>query len=213
MTIFSVRKYGAIAATVASLSILASVAAQSATAADFKASGKFSDTVNFFGGDLDVLNLEGGTFDGIYSATGLPSGSDPVVVSNWLFNLRDRSGTVLRQFSDSFGDGAGFSSSPAKDSLAFGNDYGYILLDFAPGFTGIGAIQVNSSGETGMSSKTVGETVIFDDDGSFYNALTELDIVSGSSEAIPTPALLPGLMGMGVAAFRKRRGEVQPAAD
>ncbi|XGB42701.1 MAG: PTPA-CTERM sorting domain-containing protein [Nodosilinea sp. LVE1205-7] len=33
--------------------------------------------------------------------------------------------------------------------------------------------------------------------------------VSSNPEAVPTPALLPGLIGMGVAALRKKRQENQ----
>jgi hypothetical protein len=36
-------------------------------------------------------------------------------------------------------------------------------------------------------------------------------IVSGASTAVPTPALLPGLVGLGVAALRKRKGETTEA--
>jgi hypothetical protein len=205
MTTLSIGKRSVIAATVASLAMLATVTAQSAIAADFKASGKFADSVNF-GDNPVLLNLQGGSFDGTYSMTGLPSGSAPVVLSNWLFNLRDSSGTIQKQFSDAFGDGAGAASSSGKDSLFFGNGGGYLLLDFASGFTGIGLIQTNPNAVTRMSSKTVAEAT-FDP----FVAATELDIVSGRSEAIPTPALLPGLIGLSVAALRKRRG-VQPSA-
>jgi hypothetical protein len=36
---------------------------------------------------------------------------------------------------------------------------------------------------------------------------------AGTGTPIPTPALLPGLIGMGIAAFRKRKGEVDVSAE
>jgi hypothetical protein len=215
MTIFSVRKYGAIAATVTSLSVLVTIAAQPATAADFTASGRFADTVNF-GNNPDLLNLTGGSFDGTYSTNDLPmSAGGAATISSWRFNLRNSIGTLLKVFSsDTPGYGAGGGSNGVTDYLAFGNNAGYLRLEFASGFTGTGPIRVNLPSETGMFSKIVTQEVFrdFNDEIPIYGQ-TELDIVSGSSQSVPTPALLPGLVGMGVAAFRRRRGEVQPAAD
>jgi hypothetical protein len=212
---------GAIASGVVGLSMLAAVAAQPATAADFTVSGKFAPEVNFGANPL-LLNLQGGSFDGTYSVDGLPftlvddynlSVDNPVTLSNWLFNLRDSSGAILNTFSDSLGDGAGSSAEFDKDSLFFGNSAGYIRLEFAPGFTGIGPINT-SFPDSGISSKTVSTELVFDEfTGNSFEYNTELDIISGESKSVPTPMLLPGLIGMGVAAFRRRRAEVQVAAN
>ena len=47
-------------------------------------------------------------------------------------------------------------------------------------------------------------------DGSKGKTTSHISLYTSSSQ-VPTPALLPGLIGMGVAAYRKRRGEVAEA--
>jgi hypothetical protein len=115
----------------------------------------------------------------------------------------------VKRFSDAIGDGAGFSFSPEKVSLGLGNGEGYLALDFAPDFSGTGPIKVNLPPQTGMSSKTVSEDQ-YNDVGVLVFRRSELDVVSGSIESVPTPLLLPGLIGMGISAF-KRRVAVQSA--
>jgi hypothetical protein len=45
------------------------------------------------------------------------------------------------------------------------------------------------------------------DVGAFSNSISGVgDIASSSSTPVPTPALLPGIIGMGAAAYRKRKG-------
>ena len=44
---------------------------------------------------------------------------------------------------------------------------------------------------------------------SAYYAYVGIDNVVADAAAVPTPALLPGLVGMGIAALRKRKGAVQ----
>jgi hypothetical protein len=210
MRTLSLGKNSAIAATIG-LSMLAAGVVQPAAAADFKASGRFADAVNF-GNNPELLNLQGGSFDGTYSIDGVSLTPASSTVTSFLFNLRNSSGIVVKRFSDAIGDGAGFSFSPEKVSLGLGNGEGYLALDFAPDFSGTGPIKVNLPLETGMSSKTVSEDK-YSDVGVLVFGRTELDVVSGSIESVPTPALLPGLIGIGISAFRKRRGEVEPAAD
>lgn len=43
----------------------------------------------------------------------------------------------------------------------------------------------------------------------FYNPPSFFDLDDVEVEAVPTPALLPGLIGLGVAAWRKRKGEAE----
>jgi hypothetical protein len=150
----------------------------------------------------DIESLQGGSFDGTYSideVSPIPGAN----VTSFFFNLRKSNGDVVRRFSNLFtGNGAGFSFSSNKVSLGLGNTGGYLALDFAPSSSGIGPIQVNLPNKSGMSSKTVAGA------GGGYRS-TELDIVSGSIESVPTPALLPGLIGLGVATLRKQRGAVE----
>lgn len=49
-------------------------------------------------------------------------------------------------------------------------------------------------------------------DGNLSLSLDDFRFESSSPEPIPTPALLPGLIGMGVAALRKRKQEVEAEA-
>jgi hypothetical protein len=211
MRTLSLGKNSAIAATIG-LSIMAAGVVQPASAADFRASGKFADAVN--GGienaNPELVRLQGGSFDGTYSVDGLPltaASPDPVTPSSWSFNLKDKFGEIVKSFSSSSSalyTGAGSSPySAEKISLFFGEAAGYLLFDFASDFTGIGPIQVNLPNKYGESSKTVAEAQ-YDDDGNVIFKATELDIVSGSSESVPTPVLLPGLIGMGVSAFKRR---------
>lgn len=44
------------------------------------------------------------------------------------------------------------------------------------------------------------------DFGAFSNTISGVGNISASSTAVPTPALLPGLIGIGAAAYRKRKG-------
>jgi hypothetical protein len=223
-------KGGRIAASFISLSLLAAVAAQPAAAADFTVSGKFAPEVTF-GVNSILLNLKDGSFDGTYSVDGLPfpivndvNGyiANPVTLSNWLFNLRNSSGAILNTFSSSSPfDSADSSAEFDKDSLFFRNPTGYMRLEFAPGFTGIGPVNISLAPDQGNSSKTVAAEFARDEFGNFilnefgnkYYRYPGLDIISGESKSVPTPALLPGLIGMGVAAFRKRRAEVPVAAN
>jgi hypothetical protein len=213
-------KGGKIAASVVGLSMLAAVAAQPSAAADFTASGRFADTAYRIGSPADPLHpvlvsLQGGSFDGTYSTNDLPMTTGSAAISSWSFNFRDSSGTpVVYPFDSTIsGFDAGGGTNGTTDSLGFGNSAGYLLLEFASSFTGTGAIQVSTMPDT--SSRTVTEAGTYAINGGvpIYYAKTGLNIVSGSSQAVPTPALLPGLIGLGVAALRKRRGEVQTASD
>jgi hypothetical protein len=152
MTILSVRKYGAITATVASLSILATVTIQPATAASFTASGNFG-SVLYGGSDPLLQQLAGGSFDGTYSVTGLPIGSGSINFSSWLLNLRNGSGTILQTLSNSLPGSSAFAEQGSAyyglgDVLAFQDASYQLQLEFAPGFTGTGAIRPGQRGSS-----------------------------------------------------------------
>lgn len=46
-----------------------------------------------------------------------------------------------------------------------------------------------------------------------HAGLSHLSVYSSNTQAVPTPALLPGLIGMGVAALRKRKGNSEESAE
>jgi hypothetical protein len=58
-----------------------------------------------------------------------------------------------------------------------------------------------------LSSSTTNKTAVDAATGSRVTGGLITQFVYESAEPIPTPALLPGLIGMGVAAFRRKRGE------
>jgi hypothetical protein len=147
-----------------------------------------------------LQQLAGGSFDGTYSVTGLPIGSGSINFSSWLLNLRNGSGTILQTLSNSLPGSSAFAEQGSAyyglgDVLAFQDASYQLQLEFAPGFTGTGAIRPGQRGSSYSAHLT-------------RSGSSAILLTSGSSQSV-----LPGLVGMGVAAFRRRRGEVQPAAD
>lgn len=99
-----------------------------------------------------------------------------------ILSLFNSAGTLLTQNDDSFGTLQSFISQT-------GLTQGQYLLGIAsfPNFAGNGPTFGNRPGGSG---------------GAYSIALNQ-----PTATAVPTPALLPGLIGMGVAALRKRKAE------
>jgi len=209
MATLSALKGGVIAASAVSLFIFSPGTGQPVVAAVFTASGRFASDFTFDTskppvGDPLVKALaedSGGSFDGVYSVTGLPVGSNTIPISSWLFHLRNSSGTILRTLSSSQ---SGSSANVFQvngtyglgDVLLFADSDYQLQLEFAPGFTGTGPIRPVQVGSFSALLKRTSD-----------QSLIGIGIASGSSQPIPTPALLPGLIGMGLGVWRRRKAQ------
>ena len=192
-----------------------------ANAATFSVSGRFGSTGDFVnsanaGSNPLATRYVNGSFDGTYTI----DGTLPVVgfggnLSSWTINLRDEIGNVLTTFSSTANVGAlvggGYiypyyptpTSPPTYTQILIGeNNKGSLELYFPGNFNGTGEIAPITSPESFTS--------YFLDTSDLQNPVgiriesARSELLS-SSPAIPTPALLPGLIGMGVATLRKRR--------
>ncbi|HIK44195.1 MAG TPA: PTPA-CTERM sorting domain-containing protein [Leptolyngbyaceae cyanobacterium M65_K2018_010] len=133
-------------------------------------------------------------------------------------------GSALKQsFTANAGDIISFTYNfTTSDYLPF-NDFAFTTL--SPLVEGLASVKLvgNTSGNTTSTGPrtfswaiptagtyTLGFGVINVGDNLFGSTLVVDDV---SSTPIPTPALLPGLIGMGVAAWRKRQGEVEVSEE
>lgn len=104
------------------------------------------------------------------------------------------------------------------DEAKTGNFPGFPNLSFC-GTSGNNCAGGSGGGLFGGDS----DTLTFDVAGNFGSTLTLADFATKwqgepdsyqiSGTPVPTPALLPGLIGMGVAALRKRKGEAEESAE
>jgi hypothetical protein len=85
-------------------------------------------------------------------------------------------------------------------ALKASNSFSLYLLN--GGTSGISSFDFNTKG-TATNSKEKSQDL----------SHASLYTFAGSSTPVPTPALLPGLIGMGVAALRKRKGEAEESAE
>lgn len=97
------------------------------------------------------------------------------------------------------------SASNFFDGILGTTGMGYLDSDV---YSGGGFVFRNNGSDFSLLTSTPWETFIGNgvDDTAFKASFT-------SSAAIPTPALLPGLIGMGVATLRKRKGEALAEAS
>lgn len=111
-----------IISSMAAFVALTTLAIAPARAADFNLSGKFSTSRSpeFLQLYPDLAPFVGGSFDGIYSAEGLPPQYEQVInLSNWQINLRNAAGTVLATTSPSVPGGEGLAlGSYSRDPFA-----------------------------------------------------------------------------------------------
>ncbi len=144
-------------------------------------SGTFTDTsIDFSSDSAFVIDAFGG-----FSGISLPS----------TVRVNDISmGTNLNQLLVDFDDDA-FDFTARSASFAGANPLGGRVYVFS-GFFG------SSSNNTGSGNGELSQVTIRQGAGNVYSATFEVD-------RVPTPALLPGLIGMGVAALRKRKFEGQ----
>jgi hypothetical protein len=106
----------------------------------------------------------------------------------YITGLGTRSGDVMLQFNDG-----------SNQSYNLSN----ILRNGSPG--GASFFGFTEAGKS-ISSVTFAEMTGNRDDGADLYGIDDVRFVS-SSQPIPTPALLPGLMGVGLGVWRKRKGE------
>jgi len=181
-----------------------------ALAATFGLSGKFNQkaepgTTGF------VLQLEGGSFDGYYSTFDvdnlpIPSNSS-IGLKDWSINVRDAQKNVLEILepgTHSVGTLIGHSPQWNDDVLVIGNgsntpqSHAFQLV-FSPNFSGNGSVLVpGSPSYQGSYVPSAYYAYPFKPD--------TIGVAEARSQEIPTPALLPGLIGMGIAVWKKRKG-------
>lgn len=143
-----------------------------------------------------VNQLVGGSFDGTYSTSGnLPVGS-LTPLSNVSINLRNAAGDIVTTYTSGF---------VGNNVLSFSNNaFSFLELRFSAGFNG-NATSIFPSflrqNAAGFGSTTIGAIG------------TSVPISTDPPTPIPTPALLPGLIGMGIAAICKRKAEQKETVE
>lgn len=166
-----------------------------------------------------VLNTLGADLADIESFLGLPTGALAGISGTNPIN-----GSAIKQ---SFFANAGTTISfdwffQAGDYFPF-NDFAFYSLVPTGGanlLSNVAAVgDFGNSGQQSLSflipttgNYTLGFGVLNALDFGLNSSLT-IDNVNGDTTPIPTPALLPGLLGMGVAALRKRKGEATEEAS
>lgn len=161
-------------------------------AADFNLSGKFSAprSPDFLQLYPDLAPFVGGSFDGTYSAEGLPPGfNQSINLSNWQINLRNPAGTVLATSSPTVSQSPGVASGTnSRDPFAirllfeFPTEQNNLTLDieFPPDFDGDGiAIDDGIAGRPGLRTR----------EALYYDALSYRDT---SSTPVPEPSTFLG---------------------
>lgn len=177
-------------------------AAEAATT--YSLSGSFSD--NFAPGDSStssiVENLVNGSFSGSYSVEGglPPAGPNgDLSLSSFLVTLFQKDGfTALTTFSSDNGDFGGIFDDSDADLLNFANSDGLLQLVFNDGFNG------SASTEPLIGFSSTGFAV-------FGNEFEGSIDASGESQQVPTPALLPGLMGISASLWKRKKDEKKKA--
>lgn len=190
---------------VASTVCLSPTIAEAATT--YSLSGSFSNTFNE--GNLStssiVKDLAGGSFSGSYSIEGgLPSTEpeDFLFPSSFLVTLfKADSSTALTTFSSDSGDFGVISDDDNADFLNFVNEYGLLQLVFENGFNGTASTQSS----IGLSPSGF---AVFNAD----EFAGSIGVISGESKQVPTPALLPGLMGISASLWKRKRDEKEKVA-
>lgn len=154
--------------------------------------------------------------DGI-TLTGISVNNDLNSAGNIKFLIFDGARNLVFSTQKAFtDDGSGFSW---KDS----NPFSFALTPgqwFIGGIADVGgrwAIDLISNTQNGITSVVANGNVNNFDSPAMQSVLAEADIQirlsSNPVQPIPTPALLPGLIGLGVAAIRKRKAGVADQAN
>jgi hypothetical protein len=184
-----------VAAMTASTIATALIGEQRASAANFRVSG----TLGSVRGCDSILSitptacnpftlvnaLVGGSFEGTYSTNATLPTSGLVSLSNVAITLRNAAGNTVLTYA---------SGSVGNSFLDFSdNAFNFLDLQFPANFNGSGStvfgrFQQNAAGFGSTSISATGISVSLD-----------------PPAPIPTPALLPGLIGMGLAAYQKRK--------
>lgn len=148
-------------------------------------SGSYDGNTN----DSNVLTTLTGAFGGTWSFNEAEK-SDSAGAGAFKSNVESTFGTL--EFDNSiFGK--------FVIGLKASNNVSFYLLD--GGTTGLSSFDFNTIG-TSTNSQNTAQNLS-------HAALYRLE----TGTPIPTPALLPGLIGMGVAALRKRKGDAQESAE
>jgi hypothetical protein len=152
--------------SMAAFAALTTLAIAPVRAADFNLSGKFSAprSPDFLQLYPDLAPFVGGSFDGTYSAEGLPPKYEQVInFSDWQINLRNPAGTVLATSSPTVSRSPGVASGThSRDPFAirllfeFPTERNNLTLDieFPPDFNGEGiAIDDGIAGRPGLRTR------------------------------------------------------------
>jgi len=159
--------------------------------------------------------LNGGTFSGTFSVSGLPlTPGSYAYLSSYDVSLYNSHGQLLLTFSSSIAGDYGYvdareESTDKLDFLEFGSNGGLDVLSllFAPGFTGVGTIQPSVAGSAGTNL-----SIVYDDGFGVGN----LSVVASGAAALPVPEPSTGaLFGAAFAAcgaFLTLKRRRRPAA-
>lgn len=162
------------------------------------------------GGVASLNTNSGSSLGALESFLGLAPGTIGTIGSS------PTNGSAIKQsFFATAGDVVSFDwQFLAGDNLPY-NDFAFTTLSSAAQLLSDVSI-VGDFGDSGLQTfswlipttgtYTLGLGVMNSLD-SVVNSILEVDNVAGGSTAVPTPALLPGLLGLGVAALRKRKSE------
>ncbi|MBD2103111.1 PTPA-CTERM sorting domain-containing protein [Leptolyngbya sp. FACHB-261] len=197
---FNLKHAAQAAAVSVLLTVTAGIPAQAAII-----SGKISGTVTqLIGGYVPQTVQLGSPIRGSYSYDSESAGAwgrasltafDLSIGDNpFRFDLSSVMGVVL------LGAGSGGSDLLSVD---FRNDEAGTFFGF-PGPIGYGSLRASATEGDGIFSLMAGRY----DDLEYYGYIESDNIVArpdGSTPAIPAPALMPGLVGLGMAAWRKQR--------
>ncbi len=167
-----------------------------ADAATLNISGTFGSTNNFGGISSTVASqFINGSFDGTFTGT-LPTSANPAsLLDSWHINLRNSVGQILTTLSNANNPGDP-NNVPFAGAVTNGTDTELEFLKSSnPQSEGFFFVFTNSTGQFNPSYGGI----YVDGNGN------GIDVASGSVTAVPTPALLPGLIGLGAAALRRRK--------
>jgi hypothetical protein len=162
--------------------------------------------------DFSTWTSSGNVTTGVGSATLLtnPNSTDAIINPD-LQNFLDLGISDLDDGIDQAYQGSALKTSfNAGDSISFNYDFELFGSDLDYAFVVNNGVVTKLLGATGAYTKTFTTAGLFGvgtvDVNDGFGAST-LSISNADFRAVPTPALLPGLVGLGVSVLRRRKGD------